>query len=58
MLQIENPHDRALNYALNVNGLKIERPLNSNVKTNWRGILVPPEVKLATDPRNQLREYY
>jgi 2,3-bisphosphoglycerate-dependent phosphoglycerate mutase len=58
MLQIENPQDRAMSYALHVHGVNIGSPRKSTVKTKWEGIMVPPQVKLATDQRNPLKIYY
>jgi 2,3-bisphosphoglycerate-dependent phosphoglycerate mutase len=58
MLQIENPQDRAMAYALHVHNVNIENPRKRTVKTGWRGILVPRQVKLATDQRNPLKRYY
>jgi 2,3-bisphosphoglycerate-dependent phosphoglycerate mutase len=57
-LQIENPQDQALAYALHVHSVNIKSPRKSNVKACWQGILVPRQVKLATDQRNPLKEYY
>jgi 2,3-bisphosphoglycerate-dependent phosphoglycerate mutase len=58
MLQIENPQDRAMAYALHVHNVNIENPRKRTAKTDWRGILVPRQVKLATDQRNPLKRYY
>jgi len=58
MLQIENPQDRAIAYALHVHSVDIESIRKSTIKLGWRGILVPRQVKLATDQRNPLKRYY
>ena len=58
MLQIENPQDHAMAYALHTHTVNIENPGKPRVKTDWQGILVPPQVKLATDQRNPLKKYY
>ncbi len=58
MLQIENPQDHAMAYALNVHRVNIGNPKKSTTKADWRGILVPRRVKLATDQRNPLKKYY
>jgi 2,3-bisphosphoglycerate-dependent phosphoglycerate mutase len=58
MLQIENPQDRAMAYALHLHNVGIESIGESTNKADWRGIVVPEHVKLATDPRNPLRKYY
>ena len=58
MLQIENPQDRAMAYALHVHSINVKNPKKSDTTPIWRGILVPRQVKLATDPRNPLKRYY
>ena len=58
MLQIENPQDRAMSYALHVHSVNIGSPRKSTVKTDWQGMLIPRQVKLATDQRNPLKRYY
>jgi 2,3-bisphosphoglycerate-dependent phosphoglycerate mutase len=58
MLQIENPQDRAMAYALHVHGINIESLRKSTTQVDWRSIIVPRQVKLATDQRNSLKRYY
>jgi 2,3-bisphosphoglycerate-dependent phosphoglycerate mutase len=58
MLQIENPQDRAMAYALHVHAVNIKSPSRRNVKARWQGVIVPRQVKLATDARNPLKRYY
>lgn len=58
MCQIENPQDKAIAYALHIHEVRLENPVMHAMKADWRGILVPREVKLATDPRNPLKKYY
>jgi 2,3-bisphosphoglycerate-dependent phosphoglycerate mutase len=58
MLQIENPQDRAMSYALHVHRITVESPGRNTAKADWQSILVPPQVKLATDQRNPLKRYY
>jgi 2,3-bisphosphoglycerate-dependent phosphoglycerate mutase len=58
MLQIENPQDRAMAYALHVHNVDVERFGNRSISADWRGILVPRQVRLATDERNPLKRYY
>jgi len=58
MLQIENPQDRAVAYALHVHTVNVESSRKRSVKADWQGILVPKQVKLATDNRNPLKRYY
>lgn len=58
MLKIENPQDHALCYELNTNEANVKGREESHLKREWEGLLVPQQVRLATDPRNTLREYY
>lgn len=58
MLQIENPQDQALAYALHIHSVQLKSGSERDHKIDWRGIIVPSNVKLATDPRNPLKEYY
>jgi 2,3-bisphosphoglycerate-dependent phosphoglycerate mutase len=58
MLQIENPQDRPIAYALRVHNVNIDSRRKITIKADWRGILVPRQVKLATDQRNPLKRYY
>jgi 2,3-bisphosphoglycerate-dependent phosphoglycerate mutase len=58
MLQIENPQDRAMAYALHVHSVNIRGSIKGAIKPDWPGILVPRQVKLATDQRNPLKKYY
>lgn len=58
MLQIENPQDRAMSYALHVHSVNIGSRRESITNADWQGIVVPPHVKLATDQRSPLKRYY
>jgi 2,3-bisphosphoglycerate-dependent phosphoglycerate mutase len=58
MLQLENPQDRAMDYALNIHRVNVESDAKRAVETEWCGPLVPQDVELATDPRNPLKKYY
>jgi bisphosphoglycerate-dependent phosphoglycerate mutase len=58
MLQIENPQDRAMSYALHIHSINIRSHRKRIAKADWQGILIPPQVKLATDQRNPLKKYY
>lgn len=57
MLQLENPQDRALIYSLTTSCDKGEKNVKATT-TLWQNILVPQNVRLATDPRNPLKKYY
>jgi len=58
MLQLENPQDRAMDYALDVHSVSFKGDVKSGVEADWQGVLVPRDVQLATDARNPLIEYY
>jgi len=58
MLQLENPQDRAMIYALQLRNLRSERLKERLSIQNWKGVLVSRQVKLATDPLNPLKKYY
>ena len=58
MLQLENPQDHAMEYALHVHRVKVEQTEKTDLDAKWDGVLVPPDVQLATDVRNPLKEYY
>lgn len=58
MLQLENPQDRAMAYALHVHSVNVRKSTASPDEITMQNILVPVDVKLATDPRNPLKKYY
>lgn len=58
MLQLENPQDRAMSYALHIHNIKIECRKECTTPPKWRGMLVPRQVKFASDQRNPLKKYY
>jgi 2,3-bisphosphoglycerate-dependent phosphoglycerate mutase len=58
MLRIENPQDHAIAYALHIHSVQLKSYAEREPKIDWRGIIVPSNVKLAADPRNPLKEYY
>jgi 2,3-bisphosphoglycerate-dependent phosphoglycerate mutase len=58
MLRIENPQDHAMSYALQIHSIQLKSGSERDHTATWKGIIVPSEVKLATDPRNPLKEYY
>jgi bisphosphoglycerate-dependent phosphoglycerate mutase len=58
MLQIENPQDKAVEYVLHRHEVSVEGSRTAIDSVNWEGLLVPSQVRLATDPRNPLRKYY
>jgi 2,3-bisphosphoglycerate-dependent phosphoglycerate mutase len=58
MLELENPQNRAMDYALQLHSIKVEGLGDSTIKADWKGMLVPRQVRLATDIRNPLKRYY
>ena len=58
MLQLENPQDRAMDYALHIHTVNIDDAEKKTFAVDWQTIIVPATVKLATDPRNPLKKYY
>jgi 2,3-bisphosphoglycerate-dependent phosphoglycerate mutase len=58
MLQIENPQDKALTYALQYHDVRIAEARPRGIAAEWHGVVVPSRVKLATDRRNPLANYY
>jgi 2,3-bisphosphoglycerate-dependent phosphoglycerate mutase len=58
MLLIENPQDKALEYALHIHEVRLQSSDAVNINADWEGMLMPKQVKLATDLRNPLKTYY
>ncbi len=58
MLKLENPQDQALEYALQIQHIKVDEAQELRIEKDWQSIVVPSSVKLATDPRNPLKQYY
>lgn len=58
MLQLENPQNRAVFYDLHQRDLGAESPRGRAPKPDWKSIVIPRQVKLATDPLNPLKTYY
>jgi 2,3-bisphosphoglycerate-dependent phosphoglycerate mutase len=58
MLQLENPQDRAMDYALNIHRVNVQGNAKSNDEVEWCGVLMPQDVMLATDALNPLKKYY
>jgi 2,3-bisphosphoglycerate-dependent phosphoglycerate mutase len=58
MLQLENPQDRAMDYALNIHRVNIQDNAKDAGEVEWCGVLLPQDVMLATDPQNPLKKYY
>jgi 2,3-bisphosphoglycerate-dependent phosphoglycerate mutase len=58
MLELENPQDKAMEYALQVHLINVDDVGECRLETNWQGVIIPSSVKLATDQRNPLKTYY
>jgi 2,3-bisphosphoglycerate-dependent phosphoglycerate mutase len=58
MLQLENPQDQAMEYALHIHRINVSDVEEHMLEANWHSIIVPSSIKLATDPRNPLKKYY
>jgi 2,3-bisphosphoglycerate-dependent phosphoglycerate mutase len=58
MLQLENPQDQAMEYALHIHRVNVSAVEERRPEPNWRNIIIPSPVKLATDPQNPLKKYY
>ena len=58
MLQLENPQDQSMEYALHVHSVKVNGTEDHRIEKDWQSVVVPSSVKLATDPRNPLKQYY
>jgi 2,3-bisphosphoglycerate-dependent phosphoglycerate mutase len=58
MLQLENPQDQAMEYALHIHRVNVDGSEERKLEEDWQSIVVPSPVKLATDPRNPLKKYY
>ena len=58
MLQLENPQDKAIEYALSMKRVNVDGIENRKLEERWQSVVVPSSVKLATDLRNPLKQYY
>jgi len=54
MMKWEMPYDRYFEYAVEVPSGKAPKP----TKKSWKSVLLPSQVKLATDSRNVFKKYY
>ena len=57
-LELENPQDQAMAYALHIHLINVHDVEERKPETDWHSLIVPSFVKLATDPRNPLKQYY
>ena len=58
MLQLENPQDQAMEYALHIHRVNVDGAEEHRIEKGWQSVVVPSSVKLATDPQNPLKQYY
>lgn len=58
MLKIETPQDKAITYALQIHEVNVRSSRSCVDKADWQGVIIPNQVKLATDQRNRLRKYW
>ncbi|MCJ7610553.1 histidine phosphatase family protein [Candidatus Bathyarchaeota archaeon] len=58
MLELENPHDRAMEYGIHFLQVRAREAEILRRRADWDSVLVPPSIRLATDPRNPLRKHY
>ena len=58
MLQLENPQDQAMEYALHIHRVNVDEVEEHRLEKDWHSVVVPFSVKLATDPLNPLKQYY
>jgi 2,3-bisphosphoglycerate-dependent phosphoglycerate mutase len=58
MLQLENPQDQAMEYALHIHRVNVSDVEERRLEADWHSVVVPSTVKLATNPRNPLKQYY
>ncbi len=59
MCQIETPHDQALLYDLKLENPRLQKHREISPRIiHWDGIILSNSVKLATDPKNFLKQYY
>ena len=58
MCKLENPQNQAFIYNFDLGNLKLPFQNQESSEAKWKGLLVPKNVKLATDNRNPLKKYY
>jgi len=47
-----------MKYALHIHRVNVDDVEERRLEMDWRSVVVPSSVKLATDPRNPLKQYY
>jgi len=58
MCKLESPQDQAFIYNLDLGNLELPCQKQEPPEAKWKGLLVPKNIRLATDNRNPLKKYY
>ena len=58
MLELENPQDQAMEYALHIHRIYVNQVKEGKPETGWYSVEVPSSVTMASDPQNPLKPYY
>ena len=58
MLQIENPQNRAIKYALRIHQVNVDEVNEPGLEKGWHSVVIPSSITVATDPLNPLKKYY
>jgi len=58
MLQLDNPQNQAMEYALHIQRINVNRVEEGKPENDWCSVVVPSSVILATDPKNPFKQYY
>ncbi len=54
MMKWELPYDNYFEFSVDVSAGPAPKP----TKKSWKSVILPPHVKLATDPKNPFKKYY
>ncbi len=57
MCEVESPQDKAFIYNLDL-GSPVTRQNQTVPRLKWKTVILPRQVRLATDPKNSLKIYY
>ena len=58
MCKLESPQDQAFIYNLDLGILELSFQKQETSQAKWKRLLVPKNIRLATDNRNPLKKYY
>ena len=56
--RLKQARAQAMEYALNIHRVNVDEVEERRLEADWHSVVVPSSVKLATDPRNPLKQYY